>query len=424
MSSLLARLKAIVARWWPFSKGPTSEIPVTVPLMLPAPDPEPSPPPVMVEQPTPRVTTAPLPADDEQGAFYFRETILDQLDRYFRLMRRMRDGDREAYDLHSKIGAFVVPRKVWHGFEHFNPQGMPELQPIWRTTRPTFGAVMLGATPEHAKLDIAKDWLPAAIYFRKYAPAGVPAEVQPARGDIYAVTVYWDKITPGGNRHERRARRTGAPTEFPVVIDATGRVGLLKTRITDEVLVRQKKRGKGRGKQFPVPRRQWRHDDFFVEWAASKQAKVDAYLTALFIDAANIITDAAMSAIRVRVQCDTLAACFAVNMLRTPYFFRDRDAVMTAGGTKKPIFHIVRTHERQYASGRQSLVRTHFRGERRFKWNGYDVEISVPYRDHSALFDVDFGAYDSSRVESPDRMVDMRGLGNALRKHEKAQLRC
>ena len=59
---------------------------------------------------------APAIEHDEYGEFYFRHTILDQLDRYFVILKRMKSGDKEAYDLYSQLGAYILPERTNAGY--------------------------------------------------------------------------------------------------------------------------------------------------------------------------------------------------------------------------------------------------------------------------------------------------------------------
>jgi hypothetical protein len=87
------------------------------------------------------------------------------------------------------------------------------------------------------------------------------------------------------------------------------------------------------------------------------------------------------SMVRIEARKDGLTGVFGVAIKRTAYFFKDRSAVVDQSGGKKRIFHIVRPHVR--ANGQ--AVKLHFRGLRKFNWNGYDIAISVPGRDHLLL---------------------------------------
>lgn len=85
---------------------------------------------------------------------------------------------------------------------------------------------------------------------------------------------------------------------------------------------------------------------------------------------------------QVRVRDQRIAAIFNIDMLRTPYFFKGRDKTINENGNSKRIFHIVGAHARRLAGGRTKYIKTHFRGERRFTWNGYRVTVSVPGLHH------------------------------------------
>jgi hypothetical protein len=86
------------------------------------------------------------------------------------------------------------------------------------------------------------------------------------------------------------------------------------------------------------------------------------------------------SMIQVRASKNGVSTLINVNVEQTPEFFNDREDVIV-DGIKKRIFHIVRPHERQLVD-KTALVHLHFRGLRKFIWNGYEIEISVPGRDH------------------------------------------
>jgi len=88
--------------------------------------------------------------------------------------------------------------------------------------------------------------------------------------------------------------------------------------------------------------------------------------------------DSASGDLIVRVRKHHLVASFCIDLLRTPYFFKDREiTALTPSGTRKKIIHIVRTHERRRGN-HVSFVKSHFRGERKFVWNGYDVVVGMP----------------------------------------------
>lgn len=101
--------------------------------------------------------------------------------------------------------------------------------------------------------------------------------------------------------------------------------------------------------------------------------------------------------LQVRAERNGVVARFGVDLLKTPYFFKHREA--DDNGRKRKIFHIVRTHSRQTQYG-PTYVRSHFRGLRRFKWAGCEVTLSMPGT-HTDWFPTDFGS-DGLEEGDPD----------------------
>jgi hypothetical protein len=87
---------------------------------------------------------------------------------------------------------------------------------------------------------------------------------------------------------------------------------------------------------------------------------------------------------------------FTVPHDRWKYFFKDRIKV-----GRRHIFHSVMAHHRQTKNG-VSNVRTHYRGLRKFKWNGYTISIVLPGKHAMAVADFNVAAVDPKRDDSPD----------------------
>ena len=339
----------------------------------------------------------PAAEQDEHGEFYFRHTILDQLGRYFVILKRMKRGDKEAYDLYSQLGAYILPERTGKGYE------CDVLEPRWLELRPSFGMVLHGSRSLQVKVDKEKKfYVPFAVYFNKYRSDRAPTTVQPVNsGDVYCCTVYWDTF--------HGSRDGGAPTEFALNVSPSGEVHILKILENKNITIRGKK-GKGRGSTFTIPQRRWGIPEFFEGWAKEHGEDVRPFLASIFIETANAQITAANSMIKVKAYKGRLAAIFSVNVLRTPYFFKDRDLCVNVRGKKKKIFHIVRTHIRKTGS----VVRTHFRGMREFNWNGYKIRITVPGWHHVNTHDLDIGATDGEYVEDIKDYMDSAALGKTL----------
>lgn len=75
---------------------------------------------------------------------------------------------------------------------------------------------------------------------------------------------------------------------------------------------------------------------------------------------------------------DGYRVTFLVSPEKTKTYFKDRDRTAFApNGTKKKIIHYVHEHKR-IVSGKETTVREHIRGLRRFSWNGYECAVTAP----------------------------------------------
>jgi hypothetical protein len=118
-----------------------------------------------------------------------------------------------------------------------------------------------------------------------------------------------------------------------------------------------------------------------------------------------------MSMVRVEASKGAEIAVFGVDITRTPYFFKDRDKV-----EGRRIFHIVRTHQRVRADGTVRPIKTHFRGLRYFRWNGYDIKITVPGWHHKDITSFAAGLLDDEKYIEGKHMT-MEQMGEFLHDH-------
>jgi hypothetical protein len=375
-------------------------------------------------EPVPEVPApAPAPAEkkiievsSESGEFYFREAILDQLDYYMKCIVRMRRSDAEAFAMYSQVGGQIMPEKAlaWYSLVGAYEAAGPDdefgttLSPWFRETLPTFGAIFTGKVGRDVERS-KKVIIPRFVYFTKYAPHKAPTDVQRVSdGAVYLVTVYWDD--PDHEAWDYRPKN-GIPTCFPITITPDGEMRLLRCRIPDNNTIRHTK-GKDRGRTFTIPRRQWvRADPWFAQWAKEHDASVEDYLVSIFVRVANSFEAANSSVIRVMATRDNLTATFGVDVKRTPYFFKDRNVTLGASGSRKRIFHIVRPHVRKDGAA----VRLHFRGEKQFVWNDYQITITVPGRDHIHISEFNVGATDEDKRKHGVKMLGTKELGARLR---------
>lgn len=352
--------------------------------------------------------------DELFGEFNFRDTVLEQLDRYFVYLKRMQKRDKDAWHLYRQVGATLLPYMSTGSWKRHveNPMLPVEHKPLpprFNKLRPSFGCYVYGADPETEKFEQQKRvgkkemWVPKFLYYLKYKTP--PSAVQSAHGgDVYMLTIWWD-------RPDKKSKY-GTPQQIPIFISADGKTitalrvfGTSWTHLGGYV----SRYAKGKG-PASFPQHMWSYPKEYVEWAkGSGDDDVQHFLIGVFLDAITRDEASHMSMSRIAVSRNGMTAVFSVNLRRTSYFFQDRDISVTEGGTRKPIFHMVRPHIRSDGSA----VKMHFRGLREFTWAGYRVHISIPGLDHIDINDMDIGAVDEEFLDRQGGW-DMKKLGGFL----------
>jgi hypothetical protein len=360
-----------------------------------------------------------------QGEFNFRDTILQQLERYFVYLERMKKHDADSYGFYKEVGATLLPYMATGAWNREGTVDKPKeaakhntpLADWFHKTRPTFGCFAYGADPETERYEIAASgrkrkgdtlWVPKFLYFTKYKQP--PPEIQLiSGGDIYKMTVWWD-------RTDNKKMKHGYPQEFPIFVSADGKeVIALRCCDTKHIPIRTKVNGAGhrRGKMFSIPKRAWHIPGEFEEWAKENGDTAQHYLAEVFKDAIYRNEMSQYSMTRITATKGDVAAVFSVNIHRTAYFFQDRDIHLNAEGSRKRIFHFVRPHVR--ADG--TTVKAHFRGENEFDWAGYHIKITIPGRDHFPLGEFNVGSSDDYWRDPKDKSeyLHMPELGKRLK---------
>ena len=343
------------------------------------------------------------------GEFCFRDSILNQLDRYFFYLQRMRKHAPDAYHLYRQIGATLAPYSVREFEDKINTRKFTKKEidefksqinlPNWfNLKRPTFNCVAYGADP---RTELQEDqnkakgkvcWIPKFMYYTKISQP--PSNLQPmSGGDIYAMTVWWDRRTAG----EGFGNKWGVPYEYAIFVSKDGK----KLQVL---------------KQLDYHNwywREWRVPLELVKWTKELGIDYQTFLCHLFCDTVKRAEYNTFSMIRVAVTKNHLTAVFGISPKRTSYFFQDRDITLNVNGRKQRIFHIVRPHKRVTKTG-ETDVHMHFRGLKEFDWAGYNVTITVPGRDHFMLSEYDVGCIDSSWKEPGVKYQDQTHIGKML----------
>jgi len=243
--------------------------------------------------------------------------------------------------------------------------------------------------------------------------------VQPIRGDIYRVVIYYVKKDKPSIRY---------PMHFHVHVSDNGYITLLKERCAENIVVYHKHK-KNRGFST-ISRQTWSVPriilDFFQEkQEMNKEKYKDITLNEAAAQLFKIIAGGcymATDGIRVNVYKGSLCGVFNVAMERTAYFFKDREKTTTEKGNVKKIFHAARAHMRTLSDGRQVPIRMHFRGERDFKWNGYRVIVTVSGKHHMDVNDFSVAAVESAERNWDKDFMKMNELGKVIKKQVNADL--
>lgn len=350
---------------------------------------------------------APAPEAIPPASFTLRGSILEELEYYFDVLRRLRRSDPDAFAALSRTGIWLLPQE-------------PEIcslvmTPWWKHNRPAFGAIAFATHPDRRKDEDKRDKThPRFIYFTRYASRLAPPDIERTNyPDIYVVTCYW--TSEGDKRFE-------VPTSYAIALAEDGDIRILRQRLKDHHTISYRGRSTGfsnKGKyktttvrdSFTIPRQRWGLPNFYSHWASENKIPAATMLQHVFAIGATAFEHAQLGMAQVRVGKGALTAVFNIEIKRTAYFFRDREAVVIDGKTKR-IFHIVRPHDRIGARS----VRFHFRGLREFVWHGYQVSISVPGLHHLPITDLQEGMADGEMLgEAAAGWADMKTLGDTVR---------
>ncbi len=103
---------------------------------------------------------------------------------------------------------------------------------------------------------------------------------------------------------------------------------------------------------------------------------------------------------------------FGVDNKDTPYFFKNRDRVVTENGETKRIVHYVKEHERT-RNGKTNVIKEHIRGLHEFTWNGYRCKVVSPKLESKTSSSFSIGARSIEDVPA-EEMVYLSKVGKML----------
>lgn len=336
----------------------------------------------------------------------FRRDILDQLDKYFTYLKRMRRTDPQAYSFYKKIGS------PFTNMSESDLISKRNLEPFFLKELPSFGSLSL--------LNESDDeYIPVRfVYFRKYAT--VPFNVQQPHpsATVYSCTAYHDEES----FELLKKWKTGTSTEFFVAVYPDGRVQVLLQLLNETQVIVHK--DSGYKEISHIEKQRWGISTKLLYWAAEHKTPPAQYISEMFVLFANLwCAKSIKSMIRIEARKDSIAALITVDVLDIPTFFKDRNITVTVKGRRAPIFHIVRPHVRTMRDGTKKGIAAHFSGLRQFAWNGYAVRITVPGKDHhdfnltGKLPAHDGDTLDMERLNSNRKYMEQDEMAEFLMKH-------
>ena len=336
----------------------------------------------------------------ETGAHYYLGDLLESLDDYNKVVKKLKRHYPDAYDYYVRVGCPVTSDDI---------RVDKTLGAHWRngSERPAIMMCHFAQRSWQDDMDDDKVYPTFLLLQKMKAVSGV----QFTNSDLYEGTLFY---------RERKSTKIIVGLPYYTSVDPEGNISLLRQLKTYPMRQYSKKmrtrkaeiRGRRSNMTSGVVQR-WGLPDYVIEMAHDKKetpqewALINFTIVACFAETLN-------SGLLIRAKKNNACAAFSIDLLRTPYFFKNRIKVKTESGKTKPIFHIVRTHQRKTGS----FVKTHFRGLRRFNWHDHDVTISMPGFHHQNVFEFSGEAISVDDPEMAElETMSMKNVGRKFDQH-------
>lgn len=311
------------------------------------------------------------------GSHFYLGDLLDKLDRVFDELPKLRKADPEAFDLYSKLGATIRSSDALTS---------SEIEPYTLQNLPSFGCTFSGADADNGK----NERVP--FQFGYFVKETRPINVQATNGTVYRVGMTY------------HLKNFSVASVFYVAVEGN--------KIRPLKVCQPKRHIVGKGpRRSEFMRLEWQWPTTLAEIAQDNNVSIEECACEIFAVVANQ-SYAREQGITVSVYKSGLRAVFAVDMLRTPYFFADRERVVNENGSTKKILHICRGHYRNLAGGEKKFIKPHWRGLRQFEWNGYKVKIGMADSHGLGLSSFDLAAADP--MEDGKDMLNTKQVAKKL----------
>lgn len=346
----------------------------------------------------PAITEIKAACNDAVKSKPLKKDILDNLDAYFKYIKRMRKVDSKSYEFYKKLGGQVIAGdNISQTLDQWT-----SLPSRWKYIKPAFGCIMVQDEPDNSNGD--NTYL-RFLYFRKYEKNLEHIQHVPVNGDVYVVSaIYTIKEKNSDEEHE-------ALLQYPVLITEDNECRILLMRQQDPIVIKSNRPGYRKG-TYIIHRTKWALPSWAITEARIKNTTPEELLLKWFYYSAQIYEVAQQQMIEVRATKGNICARFTIKGDITADLFKEREIV---GNRKKKIFHSVRPHVRSNGA----KIKMHFRGERKFTWNGYSIAITVPGVDYKSYMpEMDFKGIEQNLNEPlPNDAIDEAELANILVDH-------
>lgn len=339
-----------------------------------------------IKEPDRKPARKPRAVEDvaEDGVWRFRRNVLDRLGTYFEVVEVLRAKRPDVYAEFARIGAAVSADNLT--LRSLDAKAVLATNDI--------RAIGFGAAAPFLSADDSGDYMNVRLITFQRLDRVSPG-VQHTNGTTFHLVVVYmlanDKPFVG---------------DFYVSVADDGTITPLKTLAVARQSVRHRRRAYDGRRTSTVYHLHWQIPEL-LRLMGEERPDTDPEKAAaiMFLWAYTAYLNSQGGA-RVRIEKNGLVAAIGVDMLRVPAFFSDRDKVVEDGRTRR-IFHIVRTHAREARDGTVRYVKSHFRGLRRFTWNGYRVSISIPGYHHAPIYGMNLGAREYADGEQlPQNFID------------------
>lgn len=331
------------------------------------------------------------------GAHYYLGDLLGQMDQAFKAMKVLKKANAGTYKIFSKMACHVFSNDMEALFGNaYN---------IKTSDIPSYGCIF--APKESAFTDDKSDRemieedkvYPTFVFFQRIKN---PINVQPSNDVILEVGVMLEF--------------SNGPFAscFYVSVSPDGSIKPLRQLVQKQININPKRSRKG-SRSFSVMRGQWEYSELLHAFCEGREKSFEEFVS----DYVWVCINGSLSVdngVNIRVGKGKDRITFAIDMLRSPYFFKDRDKAVNQNGKTKKIFHIVAAHERSLPDGNKKLVKSHFRGIRKFMWNGYKVNIILNGKHAKSMNSWSADAEDAVNENIPEGSITSYELADRVGK--------